>query len=221
VTDWGKSIICEFTFPVCNRTLKFTVAADYNCCDSFVYYITVYNGYKPRQNGELHKKIFYVSQERFYRLLNAHGKKLGLNFDLRRMNMTNRFEFRTWYKKNYIYKNLCDAHYYTDEGKCIGSANNLPNDLLWEQCTGLKDKNGRLIYDGDYIRAINQDTKDKPDLQFGHIWVDELNCRWVKFDKEELSWNDFCSLIDYDLTLEIEVIGNEHQGLGIKEIVDD
>lgn len=134
--------------------------------------------------------------------------------------MKDRFKYRAWFEGRFIYKSLCDSNVYTEDDKCICRANILP-DLPWEQCTGLKDKNGRLIYDGDYIRAINQDTKDKPDLQFGHIWVDELNCRWVKFDKEELSWNDFCSLIDYDLTLEIEVIGNEHQGLGIKEIVDD
>ena len=138
--------------------------------------------------------------------------------------MSDRFKFRAWlipYNK-YIYdiQNVgCDFSIKCNED-CFGDF--LGEDkYIVEQCTGLKDKNGRLIYDGDYIRAINQDTKDKPDLQFGHIWVDELNCRWVKFDKEELSWNDFCSLIDYDLTLEIEVIGNEHQGLGIKEIVDD
>jgi uncharacterized phage protein (TIGR01671 family) len=97
--------------------------------------------------------------------------------------------------------------------------NHIADGMVFEQCTGLKDKNGKLIYEGDYVRAINQDTKDRPDLQIGHIWVDELNCRWIKFAKEELSWNDFCSLIDYDATLEIEVIGNEHKNadmLGVK-----
>lgn len=79
------------------------------------------------------------------------------------------------------------------------------------QCTDLKDKNEKLIYDNDFIRAINQDTKDRPDLQIGHIWVDEMGCRWIKFKTEELSWNDFCSLIDYDGTLTIEVIGNIYE----------
>lgn len=86
-----------------------------------------------------------------------------------------------------------------------------------EQCTGLKDKNDKLIYDNDFIRAINKDTKDKPDLQIGHIWVDEMGCRWIKFKTEELSWNDFCSLIDYDGTLTIEVIGNIHKNADLLE----
>lgn len=100
------------------------------------------------------------------------------------------------------------------------------NDGFWlidnidylDRCTGLKDKNGKLIYDGDILRAINSDTINRPDLQNGYIWVDELDCRWIKFKKEELSWNDFCSLIDYDCTLTIEVIGNIHVN---KELLND
>lgn len=87
-----------------------------------------------------------------------------------------------------------------------------------EQCTGLRDKNGKLIYEHDFIRAINQDTKDRPDLQIGHIWVDEMGCRWIKFKTEELSWNDFCSLIDYDGTLTIEVIGNIHENADLIKV---
>lgn len=83
--------------------------------------------------------------------------------------------------------------------------------------TGLRDKNGKLIYENDFIRAINQDTKDRPDLQIGYIWVDEMGCRWIKFKTEELSWNDFCSLIDYDGTLTIEIIGNIHKNADLLE----
>lgn len=125
--------------------------------------------------------------------------------------MNDRLNFRAFYQGNFIYKTVADANYYTADGKCIALANTLPNTIIWQQCTGLKDKNGKLIYDNDFVRVINKDTKDRPDLQIGYIWVDELNCRWIKFLKEELSWNDFCSLIDYDLTLEIEVIGNIHE----------
>lgn len=34
-----------------------------------------------------------------------------------------------------------DLLIYTANGKCIALANTLPNTIIWQQCTGLKDKN--------------------------------------------------------------------------------
>lgn len=145
--------------------------------------------------------------------------------------MNDRFKFRFWHKSKNRYVNteklvLNDGTYtqvgtkQMNNGTYYSYIVNEYNtfEIIPEQCTGLKDKNGKLIYDNDFIRAINQDTKDKPDLQIGHIWVDEMGCRWIKFKTEELSWNDFCSLIDYDGTLTIEVIGNIHENADLLEV---
>ncbi len=125
--------------------------------------------------------------------------------------MNDRFKFRVWDKESQKYHNGMEVFDYM---RGVVS----PDKYVMEQCTGLKDKNGKLVYDGDILRAINSDTINRPDLQIGYIWVDELNCRWIKFKKEELSWNDFCSLIDYDCTLTIEIVGNIHEN---KELLND
>lgn len=141
--------------------------------------------------------------------------------------MNDRFKFRVWnkiknnYLKDFVFNFINKAPYITIEyfdNEYEYTHTFEEDEIIIEQCTGLKDKNGKLIYDGDYIRSVNQDTKDRPDLQVGHIWVDEMGCRWIKFKTEELSWNDFCSLIDYDATLEIEVIGNEHEERNFEQI---
>lgn len=110
--------------------------------------------------------------------------------------MNDRFKFRAWFEGRFIYKSLCDSNVYTEDDKCICLANNLP-DLHWEQCTGLKDKNGKLIYEGDIVKSGK------------HIYP-------VEWCINGFAVNDGCDyLVDNE---EWEVIGNIHEN---KELLDE
>ena len=108
--------------------------------------------------------------------------------------MNDRFKFRVWDKQG--------KEYTKDEAYLFcRSINDDPDRYIVEQCTGLKDANGKLIYEGDII-FINGE-------KWRVIWNDE-DCAFFFSNSKEVYhqpiFPDF-----YMMTDDFEVIGNIHE----------
>ena len=119
--------------------------------------------------------------------------------------MNDRFRFRAWNKEEQKMHYDAEETYDTLSGtppiyaECFSC---LLHDSNWEveQCTGLKDCTGRLVYEGDIIAH-----EDDPNNPYVVKWDDENGC----FVAEASEVDGFA--IFADLFKQWKVIGNIHE----------
>lgn len=120
-------------------------------------------------------------------------------------------KFRAWDNANNEWLNkedtecliiYLDGRYEIDRGWCI-----VTPDLTIEQYTGLKDKNGKEIYEGDIVEE---------DIEVGDDDIDGEYRYQVVWDEETLCWSlspNYCTIHKdlWETNLSREVIGNIHE----------
>lgn len=130
--------------------------------------------------------------------------------------MSREIKFRAWDKENEEYRNGYEVLLKYDGSAisryALGALDtDIPVNAIIEQCTGLEDRNGKEIYEGDIVE-IGKYGK------FQIIW-NEWAC---KFDFDKIGKREREEpLLSQDWEQKAEVIGNIHEKEDEQEVDND
>jgi len=142
--------------------------------------------------------------------------------------MSRELKFRIWFKPTYEYK--CefmdrygkelpdlDCVFYTQDDFFDDTWLNTDDyeDITVEQYTGLKDKNGKEIYDGDIITETISGVEDYDIKQDYEVYWDDDTLCWGIRGTKGFNYNLHSDL--YETNMSREVIGNIHENPDLLE----
>lgn len=127
--------------------------------------------------------------------------------------MNDRLKYRAWHKPTKrLFEVWCFSPEYVfenDEVNGIGSPTNPANfeDCVLEQCTGIRDRSGRLIYENDLVKDVSEEIEE-----------DML----VVFDEDDAMFAVLSSTTEYSLAHfygeDLEIVGNIHENKNPLEV---
>jgi len=151
-------------------------------------------------------------------------KSVKLKFKLFKMR---EIKFRIWNTEEYYYtdpEHLGEYHFGIGKGIDNASKDKIYNtsEWVWQQFTGLKDKNGKEIYESDIVRILYTDWSSKSDsdprtleqylIDISHVGQVVFNDNSWEVKKHSIKYNDFVfSSINHGKYGFIEVIGNIYE----------
>ena len=112
--------------------------------------------------------------------------------------MTDRFKFRVWNNKMQKFHIVFSMHGIVND-TLEGYAKD--DNFVLEQCTGLKDKNGKLIYEGDIVKL-----NGKYEIGVYPIVYDESCCEYILTKNDKFIYEFY-----WEVAENCEVIGNIHE----------